>query len=127
MSWTLAICVKPWPSAIIYKKACPLAILCNIFYVQSGAEAEAIDGSANPTKGGSANTYVTNIYVKSAANETFFKQVRTQLATEAWSMDCRLRSKYGVSLHIRGLVRWPLGADQVMGLISAPSAEIARA
>jgi hypothetical protein len=104
-----------------------LAILCTIFYVQSGAEAEAIDGSAILTKGGSANTYVTNIYVKSAANVTFFKQVRTQLATEALSMDCRLRRKYGVSLYIRGLVRWPLGADQVMGLISAPSAEIARA
>lgn len=55
-----------------------------IFYFQSGTEAEAIVGSANFTKGGLASNLEASVYVKGAANETFFKQVRTQLASYEW-------------------------------------------
>ena len=51
-----------------------------IFYFQSGAEAEAVVGSANFTKGGFGSNLEASVHVRGGADEDFFQQVREQLA-----------------------------------------------
>lgn len=50
-----------------------------VFYFQSGDKAAAIIGSANFTKGGLGSNFEASVYVKGAADEAFFEQVRDQL------------------------------------------------
>lgn len=71
------------PNAFVAKRR-PGCFHPKIFYFQSGTEAEAIVGSANFTKGGLASNFEASVYVKGAANETFFKQVRMQLTSYEW-------------------------------------------
>ncbi len=55
-----------------------------IFYFQSGAEAEAIVGSANFTNGGLGKNFEASVYARGAVDEPFFGQVRDQLESYAW-------------------------------------------
>lgn len=68
------------PNAFVAKNR-PGCFHPKIFYFQSGAEAEAIVGSANFTNGGLCKNLEASVYVKGSADEMFFKQVRKQLAS----------------------------------------------
>jgi HKD family nuclease len=70
------------PNAFVAKNR-PGCFHPKIFYFQSGAKAEAIVGSANFTKGGLETNLEASVYVKGAAEDAFFEQVRDQLARYA--------------------------------------------
>lgn len=71
------------PNAFVAKNR-PGCFHPKIFYFQSGANAEAIVGSANFTNGGLGKNFEASVHVKGAANETFFKQVRKQIVSYEW-------------------------------------------
>lgn len=67
------------PNAFVAKNR-PGCFHPKIFYFQSGASVEAIVGSANLTAGGLSSNLEASVHVKGAADDTFFAQVRDQLA-----------------------------------------------
>lgn len=66
------------PNAYVAKNR-PGCFHPKIFYFESGAEAEAVIGSANFTKGGLGKNLEAGVHAKGAANHPFFAQVREQL------------------------------------------------
>ncbi len=70
------------PNAFVAKNR-PGCFHPKIFYFQSGANAEAIVGSANFTKGGLETNLEASVHVKGAAEDAFFEQIRDQLASYA--------------------------------------------
>ncbi|MES0033032.1 phospholipase D family protein [Mesorhizobium sp. M0040] len=71
-------CFVDIPNAFVAKNR-PGCFHPKIFYFQSGTKAETIVGSANFTKGGLGPNLEASVYVKGAANDPFFEQVRQQL------------------------------------------------
>jgi len=67
------------PNAFVAKNR-PGCFHPKIFYFQSGPKAEAIVGSANFTKGGLSINLEASVHVQGPANDSFFEQVREQLA-----------------------------------------------